>query len=108
MRDESWRYRDAKPVERVSEEYLVPYLNELNPIAVAPIAEAPRVTNDYWFTSCKSSVITPPRIACQGTSQKPGSIWVDQGTGQMYVRVRDGWENLNWGLETNEKAVCKP
>jgi hypothetical protein len=117
MRDESWRYKDAKPVERVSEEYLVPYINELDPIAVAPIAvapivEVPRVTNDYWFTSygrtCKSSVFTPPKIACQGTSQKTGSIWVDQGTGQMYVRVRDGWENLNWGLETNEKAVCKP
>jgi hypothetical protein len=55
MRDESWRYKDAKPVERVSEEYLVPYINELDPIAVAPIAvapivEVPRVTNDYWFT----------------------------------------------------------
>ena len=107
MRDESWEYKNAKPAGKVSEEYLVPYINELSPVET--MASAPRVTNDYWFANNRPTEILPPtRIACQGTSQKVGSIWVDLSSGEMYVRVRDGWEELKWGLETDEKAIRKP
>ena len=123
MRDESWEYRNAKPAGKVSEEYLVPYINDLSPTETSDVltllkAGVPRVTNDYWFINNRPTEVTPPnrlryadpstRIACQGTRQKLGSIWVDQSSGEMYVRVRDGWEELKWGLETDEKAIRKP
>ena len=85
-RHNSAPYSNAQPVERVSEEYLVPYINELDKnenTLCAPRFLSSRITNDQW------------QVSCQGTQQcKPGAIWVDEGTGTMYVRVSNGWEEI--------------
>ena len=85
-RHNSAPYRNAQPVERVSEEYLVPYINELDKnenTLCAPRLLSPRITNHQWQVSCQD---TQPN--------KPGSIWVDENTGEMYVRTGDAWKEI--------------
>ena len=94
VRENCKGYKNAQPVGEVSEEYLVPYINDLDPTENRAIA--PRITNDKWQVDCRPKTFAE-RWA-QGTPQNRGQMWIDRSKEQhaVYVKVRDGWEEFKW------------